>query len=218
MVGDILSELAEWQYLKELAPELHGFSLKVNIKKGDKEVAVFSYDLPTLRKRVEVYYSLVTKDYMLRRVFGLNEYFDMYFISPERSIFEDMLKNSLDGCLLSMSDFSPERAGFLVREKGLLDWAYGHDLPRNIGSFELYIRPCEPVHLINGGMIVLDYSDFENFRQLVIYYNELRDEFYGEKKLNGVVYTTGLFDARDLKGLEKVLRGHLEVFLADFDG
>ncbi len=215
-VEGLLTKKEDWPYLAELPPELGGFTLSVDLLEEKDRVLFFSYAAPQLRRQVEAYYNLPTKDYMVKRYFGLNEYCDIQFITPDRKVFEGRLKERLVVCLEEMAMFSSERIGMVVRKTGIFDWEYGRKLPERIGGFDLYIRPFEPERLINGSVVVLDYSDFARNCQLAVYYNELRNEFYAEKKADGVVETTSLFDARNLKELEKLLASHLTTTLESF--
>lgn len=46
--------------------------------------------------------------------------------------------------------------------------------------------------------------------QLIIMYNRLRDQFFGEVKINSVFHASMDFDSRNLKELETKLKEHLE--------
>ena len=84
------------------------------------------------------------------------------------------------------------------------------NLAKKIGSFELYIDPSHAIEHINGSIILIDYSDFARRDQLIIMYNRLRDEFFGELKVNSVFRTTTSFDGRNVKELEDKLKKNLE--------
>lgn len=206
----ILAVLENWEFVKGLPVDVKGFGLSVGVKKVNDEIDIFSYECAQKRKKVRGYYNCATKDYMLKRIFGLNDCCEMEYITPDIKEFERLLADGLVGFVVSMAEFTRESVSSILADKGLFDWEYGKELPESLCDFELYVRPYEPIGLISGLVVVIDYSDFADGSQFVIYYNMLRDEFYAEKKVKGVIYTVAGFEAKDLKGLAVVLAERLE--------
>ena len=120
------------------------------------------------------------------------------------------MQNYLPGILDCMEHPTRVNLGEMVEEKGILTWDYGNHLPEKIGPFELYIRPANAIEHINGSIILIDYSNFVRKDQLIIMYNRLRDEFFGEVKINSVFHASMDFDSRNLQELEQRLEDHLE--------
>lgn len=213
--NDILTVLENWEFVKCLPTKIEDFELAVDVKKVNDEVDIFSYEDKKQKKKIRCYYNCATKDYMIKRMFGLNNYCEMEFITPKLEDFERILAEKLEQYVALLAEFKRENVSTILLDKGLLDWQYGKSLPESIMDFELYIRPFEPMRLINGSVVLIDYSDFNTLKQLVVYYNILRDEFYAEKKINGVVYTLAGFEAKSLKELESVLAEKLEKSLVE---
>jgi hypothetical protein len=211
-----LAALGKWPYLASLPRELAGFSLSAEVRENDVGIDIFSYENPSLRKKLRCFYNRATRDYMLRYVFGLNEYNDSKYITPDLTVFTELLRGDLAFVVEDMACFGRAQSYSILQNKGILAWAYQEALPAACSGFELYIRPDAPAPLINGSFIVADYSDFAGGHQFAIYYNELRDEFFAEKKRAGNIETTALFDARSVKELDKKLRENLVGYLEDF--
>ena len=114
-----------------------------------------------------------------------------------------------------MEDPTSVNLGEMVEAKQLKSWEYGKALPPKIGPFELYISPDRAIEHINGSIILIDYTDFARKDQLIIMYNRLRDQFFGELKINSVFHATMAFDSTNLKELEKCLDEHLETTLKE---
>jgi hypothetical protein len=214
--------LKTWLYSQQLPRELAGLSLAAGFRESDDFIDIFRYENIAARKELRCFYNRATRDYMLRRVFGLNEYNDGKYITPDLAVFTALLQEGLADEARDLSSFARAQSHSLLREKGVLNWAYQNTLPDAGAGFELYIRPDAPACLINGSFIVADYSDFAGGHQFAVYYNELRDEFYAEKKRAGLVETTAFFDARTIKELDKKLKdslvGYLEQFRRQIDG
>ena len=48
----------------------------------------------------------------------------------------------------------------IIEDKAIMDWEYIDNLPKEIDGFKLFINPKEPVKIINGSYIIIDYCDF----------------------------------------------------------
>ena len=75
---------------------------------------------------------------------------------------------------------------------------------------KLFINPKEPVKVINGSYIIIDYCDFEAESNFIIYYNVFRDEFFGEAKIHRIPEITYEYDSSELKDLKIKLENKLE--------
>lgn len=211
MNEDVRKNLENWTYLQELPQKNEDFVLTVAMLEVKEMFVIFRYVCQERCRQVICFYNKTTGDFMLRRVYGLNEYNDMAFITPSLEVFEKLLREKLDAVIQSMYVFHREQASLLLAKTGLLEYDFKDLLPQSLCGFSLYIKPSEPVAMINGSHVVLDYSDFTKDAQLVIYYNELKCEFYAEKKVRGIVQTTGCMDARNIKDLCKRLQDLPEI-------
>ena len=205
MADEIKQRIADWEYMRELPVEYEGFSL-VNERRDDKSVlGIFGYVCESKRRRLECFYNKATGDFMMRRIFGLNEYNDMDFITPKLEVFEQVMRSKFFLAVQEMSSFENIKQSMMIERKGIKEHNFGSLLPAELHGFELYIAPKTPVRLISGSYIVVDYSDFDKEEQFVVYYNELKGMFYAEKKIRGVIETTSCMDAVNIRDLEKNL-------------
>lgn len=204
-----MEELENWSLLEKLPKQVEGFTLDLTKKEVGRRITFFTYTYQLKRQKVIGLYDLDTKDYMVRVIAGLNEYFDVHYIHSSQSGFEKVITERFPRTLCQLAVFKPENLESLITDTGVLDWAYGHELPKQYGAFELYIPPYEPFQVINGSYIVLDYSDFARESNLLIYYNVYRDEFFGEIRIFRTPEMTLKFDAKNIHELKVKLDENL---------
>lgn len=209
-ITEIQEETRNWDFIDQL-PEQVGQFTKKRVGTIDGQIlTICRYEAPALRASLDITYSSETFDYILVHTMGMNSYRDIRFIYKEKDIFAQKVQNYLPGILDCMEHPTRVNLGEMVEEKGILTWDYGNHLPEKIGPFELYIRPANAIEHINGSIILIDYSNFVRKDQLIIMYNRLRDEFFGEVKINSVFHASMDFDSRNLQELEQRLEEHLE--------
>lgn len=209
-ITEIQEETRSWDFIDRL-PEQVGQFTKKRVGNIDGQIlTICRYEAPALRASLDITYSSETFDYILVHTMGMNSYRDIRFIYKEKDIFAQKVQNYLPGILDCMEHPTRVNLGEMVEEKGILTWDYGNHLPEKIGPFELYIRPANAIEHINGSIILIDYSNFVRKDQLIIMYNRLRDEFFGEVKINSVFHASMDFDSRNLQELEQRLEDHLE--------
>ena len=205
----IEKELSAWSYLQEIPREIDGFVFHLDMNIQEDIYDIYSYVNETLHKCATAYYHEETHEYKLRVGIGLTEFCCIEYIAPDLACFEKLIKQQFPGLLKDMSVFNPRTVSCLVREKEILTWHYQDVLPDELEGFSLYIKPDEPVRIINGSYIILDYSDFAIKSNFIIYYNVFRDEFFGEARINNIPEVNYLFDAADLSGLMEKLSVNL---------
>lgn len=209
-ITEIQEETRSWDFINQLPEQVGQFTKKrVGTIEG-QILTICRYEAPALRASLDITYSSETFDYILVHTMGMNSYRDIRFIYKEKDIFAQKVQNYLPGILDCMEHPTRVNLGEMVEEKGILTWDYGNHLPEKIGPFELYIRPANAIEHINGSIILIDYSNFVRKDQLIIMYNRLRDEFFGEVKINSVFHASMDFDSRNLQELEQRLEDHLE--------
>ena len=209
-ITEIQEETKSWDFIDQL-PEQVGQFTKKRVGTIDGQVlTICRYEAPALRASLDITYSSETFDYILVHTMGMNSYRDIRFIYKEKDIFARKVQSYLPCILDAMEHPRKVNLGEMVEEKGILTWDYGNHLPEKIGPFELYIKPADAIEHINGSIIVIDYSNFVRKDQLIIMYNRLRDEFFGEVKINSVFHASMDFDSKNLKELEQRLEEHLE--------
>lgn len=209
----IIKQVQEWGFIKELSSEVAGFTLQVELEERGTQYCMFTYCNKEWHKSFSVLYDMATKEYFARMIIGLTEYFDANFIVNDLTVLENLLKKRLEKTLINLAVFNPDNLDSILVEKQILEWAYGKELPGEVAGFELFIKPCEPVRVLNGSYIIVDYSDFKNESSLVIYYNIFRDEFFGEARVRRTPQMSAIFDARTLDELEENIKVHLKKLL-----
>lgn len=209
-IEEIQKETREWDFIRELPDQVGPFTKKLVDTISGQVLTICRYEAPELRARLDIIYTSETFDYIVIHTMGMNSYRDIRFIYKDRDVFAKNVRAYLPGILHSMEDPTSVNLGEQVAEHGILTWEYGNHLPEKIGPFELYIKPAHAIEHINGSIILIDYSDFQRMDQLIIMYNRLRDQFFGEVKINSVFHASMDFDSRNLKELETKLKEYLE--------
>ncbi|MBP2628663.1 MAG: hypothetical protein H6Q68_3374 [Firmicutes bacterium] len=209
----IIAQIQAWELLAKLPTEFTGFTLSLELQERGTQYCIFTYQNIEWHKSFSVLYDKATKEFLARTVVGLTEYFDVNFIVGDIGLLEKLLIKRLKDTLVSLAIFNPDHLGSIIIDKQILEWPYGEKLPQELVGFELFIKPCEPVKIINGSYIIIDYSDFFNESSLVIYYNIFRDEFFGEARIRRTPHMSAVFDATTLDKLQENITVHLKVVL-----
>ena len=209
-MDEIAQEVKQWEFILQLPEEIAGFHKVIDGTKEGKLLTIGSYVNESLHAKVDIVYTSETFDYILIRTRGLNTYRDVRFVYKERDIFAQEVEKALPSILAEMSHPEKVNLGEMVANKGILTWEYGSNLPTTMGDFNLYIKPSAAMEYINGSIIFIDYSNMEHKNQLLIFYNRLRDEFFGEVKIKGVFHATKDFDSKTLGELKQKLEGNLK--------
>ncbi|MBC8015219.1 MAG: hypothetical protein H7X79_05685 [Sporomusaceae bacterium] len=206
-------QIKEWELLSKLPSEFAGFSLTVELQERGAQYRIFTYRNKEWHKSFSVVYDKATKEFLARAVVGLTEYFDVNFIVGEIELLEKLLVNRLKDTLTNLAVFNREKLDSIILDKKILEWSYGKELPEELAGFTLFIKPSEPVRIINGSYVIIDYSDFSNESSLVICYNIFRDEFFGEVRIRRTPQMSAVFDADTLDKLQENITNHLKIVL-----
>lgn len=209
----VIQEIQGWDRLDKLPKALYGFVLEIQLIECDNKYSICCYSHPGRRRSFSLIYDNATKEFIARTTVGLTEFCDINYICPNLEVLGRILSERLEGTIRNLAEFDEYTLDSIFVEKRIIEWSYGHNLPKKIGKFELYIEPHEPVRAINGSYIIIDYSDFNSKNSLIIYYNIFRDEFFGETRLNLAPQMTADFDAKTLLELETKVKERLEVVL-----
>ncbi|WP_278675108.1 hypothetical protein [Acidaminococcus fermentans] len=216
-IEEIQQETRQWDFIQGLPEQVGQFSKKLVDTIDGQILTICRYEAPELRARLDIIYTSETFDYIVVHTMGMNSYRDIRFIYKDKDVFAQNVEAYLPGILHSMEDPTSVNLGEQVAEHGILTWDYGNHLPEKIGPFELFIKPARAIEHINGSIILIDYSNFARMDQLIIMYNRLRDQFFGEVKINSVFHASMDFDSKNLKELEGKLKEHLEETLEKVD-
>lgn len=205
----IEQEITGWTYMEQLPAEWYGFHYVKNMKITDDVYDLYSYENEMIHRSVTTYYHEETNEYKLRVRIGLTEFCLIEYIASSLSAFEQLLRNQFSDMLHDLAEFNNASISSIVREKDILNWDYTGSLPLQLEGFSLFIRPDEPVRVLNGSYIIFDYSDFTIESNFIIYYNVFRDEFFGEARIRQIPDMNYLFDSTELAELEEKLRQYL---------
>ena len=211
----IIEQVQSWELLAKLPKDLAGFTLIMELEQCGTQYHIFTYQNKVSYKSFSVLYDQATKEYFARIIIGLTEYFDVNFIVGDIKILESLLEKRLKETLTSLAYFNREKVDSIVLDKKILEWPYGKQLPQNIAGFELFIKPDEPIKVINGSYILIDYSDFKAESNLIIYYNMFRDEFFGETRIKRTPKMSAAFDTNNLIDLQEAIAAHLKSVLQE---
>ena len=209
----IMERRPNWDLIQELPKELYGFTLREGGQLNVHEFMLASYVNEEWNRRLELVYTDETFDYLAIRQVGLHRYRDFRYITRDKDVFAQRMRESLDLLVKEITpDFLP-RSSHILKGKGILDWTYPDTLPDRIGRFVKFIGPQYPLDFINNTTVILDYVDFSVGDELVFLYNRVRNEFYAEDKRHFIPNTIHDFDAKQLPDLEELIVEKLESYL-----
>ena len=207
---EIAAALQEWEWLATLPADISGFTLVNQLTQCDNQYRIFTYQHGEKQRSFSVLYDQATKEYLARVIVGLNEYVDINFIAADLLGLEMILQERMEYTIRRLAEFDETTLCTIFREKKITEWVYGRQLPTVIEGFSLYIAPFQPVKVLNGSYIIIDYTDFIAESSLLVYYNIYRDEFFGELRIRRTPQVISTFDTKKINDLELQLRDHLE--------
>lgn len=196
----------------KLPSEICGFELKNIFAEDDDKFIYFAFENEKIHRAVIAYYQEDTKEFKVRTRIGLTEFCLTEFFTDDFDHFGELIFSELENVIKNLSaeqDLNP-----LVEAKKFADWEYGKNLPQNLEGFELFISPKNPVPFTNGSHILINYSDFAEKSDLVIYYNVYADNFTGEARIKSVPHVIYSLDSENLQELETKLAENLSAELA----
>jgi hypothetical protein len=209
----IIAQVDSWNLLEKLPKQFANFTLQMELEKRGTQYLIFTYHNKDEHRSFSVLYDQATKEYFARTVIGLMEYFDVNFIVGDIPCLERLLVQRLEGVLTSLAFFNRENLDSIILDKKIIEWPYGKELPQSISGFDLFIKPSEPVKIINGSYIILDYSNFDAESNLTIYYNIFRDEFFGETRIKRTPTMAAVFETKTLEELQEAIATQLTCVL-----
>ncbi len=212
-IAKVEQDTADWAYMEKLPAQWFGFHYQKEMRVNDDMYELYSYSNEDIHRSLTTYFHEETHEYKLRVRIGLTEFCRIEFIAPDLPSFERLLTEQFEGMLHDLAEFNPATINRIVRDKHILEWDYKKLLPDTLEGFQLFIRPDQPVRVLNGSYIVFDYSDFTVDSNFIIYYNMFRDEFFGEARINNIPDVNYTFDATELPELEEKLDANLKLRL-----
>lgn len=202
-------EAADWNYPKKLPRELCGFAVRSVMSEDGDRYNLFACECDEKKICVSAYFHEETGEYKIRLRVGMIELVRLEFMAADLARFEELLSVHLEPLLRRLADFSFAADDSLILAKGIFDWEYGKRLPRELDGFSLFIAPDKPLPVGNESYVIINYVDFAAASDFIIYYNALRDEFFGESHIAGTIAVSYDFDARTLDALAEKLDENL---------
>lgn len=202
-------EALDYSQLKE---QIGNFTLHINHEKTKKSYNLFHYENP-LGWKWRAYYDYEVEDFTISIKLGLCEFKDISFIRAKGEDFWVNLLSRYERELLVHLNSPQEALPYAYRNRGIHTWEYGSFLPEGIGNFRLDVNPAQGIRGINGTYIIGEYVDSARRSGLILCYNLLRDEFFGELYKEGDALITHDLDSRNLNELEEKLKSNLNALL-----
>ncbi len=211
----ILAELETTDFFENLREDICGYKLKKIFAEDDDKFFYFSYNDEKNHRAFAAYFHEETAEYKVRVKIGLTEFCLTKFFTNKLETFAKILNSEMQAAIENLSAPVDTKTDLLIAEQNFSNWEYAKNLPEEIEGFELFITPENPAKITNGSYIILNYSNFETFCDLTIYYNVYTGTFSGESKVNLVPNVSYLFDAENLKDLELKLKKNLTAELCN---
>ena len=98
---------------------------------------------------------------------------------------------------------------FTYRRRGIPEWDFSEVMPKELEGFICDVDPAHGIRMINGSFIIGEYRKMDECTGLLLYYNELRDEYFAELRYKNYPEIDHHLDAKNLVDLTAVLREHL---------
>lgn len=213
-VEQIIELVQQWSYYHSLPEKLHGFNLEKNLNQQESKLHLFCYQYPENHRAYYAYYDKATKEFRAHTVIGLFDFCDIHSIASDLAGFERALSERMTLTLENIVCCTRDKLGSIFCGKKILEYDWQSILPKQASGFQLFISPYQPVKIVNGSFIIIDYCDFETESSLTVYYNIFRDEFFSERRINRLPEIVVDFDAKTLEALVEKLAARLEPALS----
>ena len=205
----LAAEFEAANFFDKIPNEIENFTLKKILDDVDDKFIYFTFENRDAHKSLTAYFHEETQEYKVRVKIGLTEFCLTNFFTDDFNHFIKILESELAAAIKNLNTPLDVDADILIADQNFSEWNYSKSLPKNLEGFELFASPENPIKITNGSYIIINYSDFENERELSIIYNVYTNNFSGESQIGGVNHPLYIFDAKDLKQLEKILEINL---------
>ena len=212
-IDKLAAEFEAANFFDKIPAQIDDYALKKILSADGDKFIYFTYENISAHSNLKAYFHAETKEYKVSVTIGLTEFCLTNFFTEDFNHFTEILLDKLDNTIKNLSTPINADSDIFIADKNFSTWQYGQSLPKNLEGFELFIAPKNPVRITNGSYIIINYSDVSANRELSIFYNVYSDNFSGESQINGVHQPLYIFDATDLKELEKILKENLSAEL-----
>ena len=180
------------------------------IERGEEvlRVPIFHYQ-NDLGWRWCALYDKEVEDYTVHIEMPLFSFVDISFVRADLESFWNCLKERCVKGLTNMLIEPSNNFTFTYRRRGIPTWDFSEVMPEELEGFVRDIDPAHGIRMINGSFIVGEYRKMDECTGLLLYYNELRDEYFAELRYKSYPEIDHHLDAKNLDGLADVLCEHL---------
>lgn len=154
-------------------------------------------------------YDKEVEDYTVHIEMPLFSFVDISFVRADLESFWNGLKERCVKGLTNMLIEPSNNFTFTYRRRGISTWDFSEVMPKQLEGFVRDIDPAHGIRMINGSFIIGEYRKMDECTGLLLYYNELRDEYFAELRYKSYPEIDHHLDAKNLDGLADVLREHL---------
>ncbi len=191
---DVIAEkLKDWDFLKNLPEQVLDFHLQTVGKKDGLEYIFVRY-ANNDRCSLELAYTEETGDFVVVKNVGFFRFRDDRFYNRDCEKFAVKVLPALEKIILEISRGHNGGYPSVAEGLGFETWKISKQLPKEINGYKLYITPETPLRFLNGSYVIVCYEEIEKQNQLAIFYNEYRNEIFGEFKRAGIFEFTRDFD------------------------
>lgn len=165
--------------------------------------------------RWEALYDAGVGDYTVHVIMPLFEFTDINFSLENLDNYLAELKTRLVPGMTKLVIEPVQNFTYAYKAKGLDTWNFEKALPPQVGEYVRDIDPSKAIRMINGSFIIAEYVHPADRSGLLLFYNELRDEFFAELRRHNYPEINHQLDAKTIPNLEAVLEKDLGNVLSD---
>lgn len=192
--SEVQQELEGWELFDKLPKKINSFEYRPGTGVSGKILNICSYINEQQHTRLDITYTDETFDFVPVKTIGLHTFREERYYCRDRAKFTDMLLENLERLINELDRDVKHGMDWEAEVLQFNNWGYWKTLPKQIGDFELYITPDNPLNYINGACIFLDYVDFKHGNELFLSYNYYRNEIYADLVKENLPLTTTDFD------------------------
>lgn len=179
-------------------------------------VPLFHYE-NTLGWRWCALYDKEVEDYTVHVELPLFSFVDISFVRADLDSFWAGLQERCVKGLTNMLVNPSENFTFTYKRRGIPTWNFSEVMPDELEGFVRDVDPAHAIRMINGSFIIGEYRKMDECTGLLLYYNELRDEFFAELRYKNYPEIDHHLDAKNLDDLSSLLREYLQIVLHDLN-
>lgn len=189
----VAEQLKDWDFLNNLPQQVLDFQLKKVFSQDGVEYTFVRYENAD-RCALDVAYTEETGDFIIVKNVGLFRFRDDRFYSRDANSFATMVLPELEKIIAQISRERNTGYPAMAADLGFEKWDIAQRLPQEINGYKLFITPAAPLQFLNGSYVLIAYEKESEGNQLAIFYNEYRNEVFGESKKERVFQFTRNFD------------------------